>query len=184
MKYEYTKQIMDTYLSKQEHWLAYNEYSRMRSHSWRTTNFYYHVELPLKEDLRLFEKILKNTTKLIKKIDKKKENEGLSKYQEYLIEKADSFEKDIKNLKDIIKDTSKSLSKDLTIQEEHTALFEKVKNNFSDYLGIYDTTYLKCEQLVKMKEDTEKFIEGLEDKSLLDYLKTKVVNKKHKHKIQ
>ncbi len=68
MKYEYTKQIMDTYLSKQEHWLAYNEYSRMRSHSWRTTNFYYHVELPLKEDLRLFEKILKNKTKLIKKI--------------------------------------------------------------------------------------------------------------------
>ena len=60
MKYENLKQILNNFLGKEEHWLAHDEYSRMRSYSWRTVNFYHHVELPLKDDLKSFKQLSKD----------------------------------------------------------------------------------------------------------------------------
>lgn len=183
MKIEQLKQIFNQYLNKEEHWLAYNEYSQMRSYSWRTVNFYHHVELPLKKDLDSFQELSKNIQKTIKKINKKKESEELNDLKEELIKQSESFKENIEMLNNIIKYTYKDLKTDLKTQKEHTLLEQKVRNNFNDYQELYKTTYNQGYDLNQINQRIEKVVNKIEDKSLMSYLKTKVSIKKYKHKI-
>lgn len=183
MKYENLKQILNNFLGKEEHWLAHDEYSRMRSYSWRTVNFYHHVELPLKDDLKSFKQLSKDIEKTIKKIEKKKDSPELTELKEELIKQSESFKNNIEMLKNIIKYTYKDLKTDLTTQKEHTLLEEKVKNNFEDYFNLYQKSTIQGVELNDINQRVENAIEQLEDKSLMSYLKTKVSSKKSKHKI-
>lgn len=183
MKYENLIKIMNNYLGKEEHWLAYNEYSKNRSYSWRTVNFYYNIELPLKEDLKPFEKLLNNTKKTIKKIKKKEDSQELTELKEELIKQSKFFKDNIQTFKNIIEHTYKKLKENKHNQEQHLLLKDEVANNFEDYFKLYQKSMIKYNELIKTHNKAENIIEQMEDKSLINYLKEKLLSKKKKQKI-
>ena len=147
MKYENLMKIINDYLNKEEHWLVYDEYSRNRSYSWRTVNFYHNIELPLKEDLKPFEKTLNDMKKTINKIEKKEDTQSLIEFKEELIKQFESYKVEIQTLKNILKSTYKDLKEDISTQEQHLLLRQKVLDNFQDYFDLYKKSTIKGKEL-------------------------------------
>lgn len=55
-------------------------------------------------------------------------------------------------------------------------------DNFQDYFDLYKKSTIKGKELIKINNEAENAIDTMENKSLMNYLKSKLLSKKNKHK--
>jgi hypothetical protein len=179
MKYNKIENIFNKFLNKQEHWLGYSQYSKMRSYSWRTVDFFHHIELPLKNILENFKKDFTTRNQIIKKYDKKKTsniiNEEINSFKEEQI----SSKKSTKELYKLIKEINTTLNNKINTQEEHYKLKENITIQFQQFLNKFEKLNLLDTKLNHQSENIKENIDLLENKSITNFLKDKITFNKN-----